>query len=114
MGLASLPSSWTVLYHLSFVEKFAKKITSDHKSIRKWSARSVLETLQEKERADPVGLFLEQTVKVIWQNASSPELSNKHQDITRLVVVANVVPLFKKSSKEKLGNNRPLSLTLVV
>ncbi|GCC35650.1 hypothetical protein chiPu_0014137 [Chiloscyllium punctatum] len=90
MGLASLPrnalSSWTVPYHLSFVEKFMKKNTFDHKSIRKWSARSVLETLREKERADPVEWFPEQTVKAIWQNASSPELSNKHQDVAWLVV----------------------------
>eukprot|EP00061_Rhincodon_typus_P009700 g33389.t1 len=54
MGLASLlqnaPSSWTVLYHLSFVEKFAKKSIFDRRSIRKWSARSVLDTLWEKER----------------------------------------------------------------
>eukprot|EP00061_Rhincodon_typus_P009485 g33034.t1 len=53
---------------------------------RKWSARSVLETLWEKERVDPVTWFPEQIVKVIWQNASSPELSNKHQGITWLVV----------------------------
>eukprot|EP00061_Rhincodon_typus_P006827 g27868.t1 len=54
MGLASLPqnapSSWTVLYHLSFVRKFTKKNIFDHKSIRKWSAHSVLQTLGEKER----------------------------------------------------------------
>eukprot|EP00061_Rhincodon_typus_P016808 g45211.t1 len=54
MGLASLPwnapSSWTIPYHLSFVEKFAKKHTFDHQSIRKWSTHSVLETLREKER----------------------------------------------------------------
>eukprot|EP00061_Rhincodon_typus_P004750 g23343.t1 len=38
MGLASLPwtipSSWTILCHLSFVEKFAKKNTFDRKSIK--------------------------------------------------------------------------------
>eukprot|EP00061_Rhincodon_typus_P018157 g47212.t1 len=34
--------------------KFAKKITFDLKSIRKWSACSVLETLQEKDRVDIV------------------------------------------------------------
>eukprot|EP00061_Rhincodon_typus_P011930 g37309.t1 len=45
--------------------------------VRKWSARCILKTLQEKERVDPVGWFPEQTVKVIWQNASSPELPNK-------------------------------------
>eukprot|EP00061_Rhincodon_typus_P001205 g14031.t1 len=43
MGLASLPrsapSSWTVPYHLSFVEKFLKGNTFDHKAIRQWSAR---------------------------------------------------------------------------
>ncbi|XP_060685631.1 uncharacterized protein LOC132818637 [Hemiscyllium ocellatum] len=90
MGLASLPrnapSSWTIPYHLSFVEKFLKKNTFDHKSIRKWSARSVLETLREKESADPVEWFPEQTVKAIWQNASSPERSNKHQNMAWLVV----------------------------
>eukprot|EP00061_Rhincodon_typus_P007466 g29187.t1 len=91
MGLASLswnaPSSWTVLYHLSFMEKFVKESTSDHKSIRrKWSASSDLETLREKERADLVEWFPVQTAKVIRQNASSPELSNKHQDIAQLVV----------------------------
>eukprot|EP00061_Rhincodon_typus_P018427 g47595.t1 len=89
MALASLlwnaPSSWTIPYCLSFVEKFAKKNTFDHKSIRKWSVHSILETLWEKERVYPVGLFPEQTVKVIWQNDSSPELSNKHQDIAWLV-----------------------------
>eukprot|EP00061_Rhincodon_typus_P004866 g23620.t1 len=40
MGLALLPgnapSSWTVPSHLSFVEKFGKENTFDHKSIRKW------------------------------------------------------------------------------
>eukprot|EP00061_Rhincodon_typus_P009852 g33662.t1 len=53
MGLALLPrnapSSWTIPYHLSFMEKFAKKNIFDHKSIRKWSTCRVLETLQEKE-----------------------------------------------------------------
>eukprot|EP00061_Rhincodon_typus_P007967 g30159.t1 len=76
----------TILYHLSFMEKFAKKSTFDHKFIRKWSARSVLKTLWEKERVDPITWFPEQAVIVIWQNASLPELSNKHQDIARLVV----------------------------
>eukprot|EP00061_Rhincodon_typus_P005758 g25650.t1 len=89
LGLASLlldaPSSWTVPYHLPFREKFAKKKTFDHWSIRKWSALGVLETLQVKDRADPVGLFREQAAKIIWQNASSSELSNKHQDIAWLV-----------------------------
>eukprot|EP00061_Rhincodon_typus_P017798 g46662.t1 len=74
-------NSWTVPYHLSFLEKFVKKNTFDHKSIRQWSARSVLETLREKEEMDLVEWFPVQTVKVIWQNTSSPELSNKHQDI---------------------------------
>ncbi|XP_067853883.1 uncharacterized protein [Heptranchias perlo] len=90
MGLATLPrnapSSWTVPPHLSYVEKFVQKNTFDHKVISKWSARNVLETLQEKEMVDPVGWFPEQTVNVIWQNASSPELSNKHQDLAWLVV----------------------------
>eukprot|EP00061_Rhincodon_typus_P010520 g34873.t1 len=61
MGLASLlgntPSSWAVLYHLSFVEEFEKINTIDPKSIRQSSARSVLETLREKERVDPVEWF---------------------------------------------------------
>eukprot|EP00061_Rhincodon_typus_P011686 g36899.t1 len=42
------PSNWTVPYHLSFVEKVAKKNTFD-KSIKQWPALSVLETLREKE-----------------------------------------------------------------
>eukprot|EP00061_Rhincodon_typus_P008460 g31077.t1 len=46
----------------------------------------VLETLRESESMDPVTWFPEQTIKVIWQNASLPELSNKGQDIARLVV----------------------------
>eukprot|EP00061_Rhincodon_typus_P012682 g38573.t1 len=57
-----------------------------HKITRKWSAHSILEILWERERVDPVELFPEETVKVIWQDASLPELSNKHQDITWLVV----------------------------
>eukprot|EP00061_Rhincodon_typus_P006461 g27125.t1 len=77
--------AWAIPYHLSFVEKFAMKNTFDHKSIRKRSAHRILGSLQEKEKVDPVGLFPEQTVKVIRQNVSSPELSNKHQDITWLV-----------------------------
>eukprot|EP00061_Rhincodon_typus_P017595 g46356.t1 len=63
----------------------AKRNSFDHKSIRKWSAHSVLETLCEKDRVDSVRLLPEQTVKVIWQNASSPELSDKHQDVAWLV-----------------------------
>eukprot|EP00061_Rhincodon_typus_P011033 g35752.t1 len=90
MGLALLlrktPSSWTVPYHLSFVKKFAKKNAFDHQSFKKWSTRSILETLREKERVDPVVWFPEQTINVIWWSASSPELSNKHQGITWLVV----------------------------
>eukprot|EP00061_Rhincodon_typus_P015614 g43388.t1 len=66
-------------------EKLTKRNTFDHKSVRKWSARSVLQTLRGKERVDPVAWFPEQTVKVIGQNASSPELSNEHQDITWLL-----------------------------
>eukprot|EP00061_Rhincodon_typus_P014376 g41360.t1 len=69
----------------SGTKKFARKSTFDPQSIRKWSACSVLETLREKERVDPVTWFPEQTVKVIWQNASSPGLSNKLQDIAWLV-----------------------------
>ncbi|XP_067873155.1 uncharacterized protein [Heterodontus francisci] len=90
MGLVTLsrnaPSSWTVPYHLSFVEKFLRKNTFDHQSIRQWAARNVLKALREKEMVDPVGWFPEQTAKVIWRNASSPELSNKHQDVAWLVV----------------------------
>ncbi|XP_072365904.1 uncharacterized protein [Scyliorhinus torazame] len=90
MGLASLPrnapSSWTVPYHLSFVEKFLKENTFDHKAMKQWSARNVLEALREKETVEDVGCFPEQTARVIWQNASSPELSNKHQDLAWLVV----------------------------
>eukprot|EP00061_Rhincodon_typus_P008525 g31215.t1 len=89
MGLASLPgntpSSWTVPYQLSFVEKFDKIITSDRKSIRKWSAHNVLKNLREKEKVDPATWFPKQTVQVTRQNASSPEHSNRHQDITWLV-----------------------------
>eukprot|EP00061_Rhincodon_typus_P006771 g27759.t1 len=66
MGLASLqqntPSSWAIPYHLSFVEKFAERNTLDQKSIRKWSAYRIVETLREKERVDPVGLFPEQAI----------------------------------------------------
>eukprot|EP00061_Rhincodon_typus_P006244 g26686.t1 len=90
MALALLPqnapSSWTVPYHLSFMEKYAKKNNFDQKSIRKWSAGAIFETLREMERVDPVPWFFEQTVKVIWQNASSPELSNEHQAIAWLLV----------------------------
>ncbi|XP_078075400.1 uncharacterized protein LOC144497833 [Mustelus asterias] len=90
MGLATLPrnapSSWTVPQHLSFVEKFFRKHTFDHMAIKQWSARNVLEALREKETADPVGWLPERTVNVIWQNASSPELTNKHQDLAWLVV----------------------------
>eukprot|EP00061_Rhincodon_typus_P008164 g30544.t1 len=61
VGLASLPrnapSSWAVPYHLFFMEKFAKKNIFDHKSIRKWSACTVLETLWEKEKVYPVVWF---------------------------------------------------------
>eukprot|EP00061_Rhincodon_typus_P008724 g31591.t1 len=89
-GLALLPwdapSCETVPAYLSFLEKFAKKNTFDHQSIRKWSEYSVLETLRGKERVGPIAWFPEQTVKVIWQNALSPELCNKHQDITWLVL----------------------------
>eukprot|EP00061_Rhincodon_typus_P016300 g44437.t1 len=45
--------------------KFAKKNTFDQKSIRKWSACSILENRRQKEGLDPVKLFPEQTVKVI-------------------------------------------------
>eukprot|EP00061_Rhincodon_typus_P006546 g27297.t1 len=89
MGLASLPQNaprnWTVPYHLSIVEKFVRKSTFEQKSVRKCSACSILKTLWRKETVDPVTLFPEQTGKAIWQNASSPELPNKHQDIAWLV-----------------------------
>eukprot|EP00061_Rhincodon_typus_P014718 g41942.t1 len=42
-----------------------KENTFHHKSIRKWSACSVLETLRKKERVGPVAWFPVQTVKVI-------------------------------------------------
>eukprot|EP00061_Rhincodon_typus_P014366 g41338.t1 len=88
MGLALLPlnapSHWIVQYHLSLIETFVRKNTFDHKSIRKWSARRILKTLREKERVNPIGQFPEQTVKANWQNASSLELPNKHQDVARL------------------------------
>eukprot|EP00061_Rhincodon_typus_P009497 g33059.t1 len=48
---------WTIPYHLFFMEKFTKKSSFDHKSIRKWSAHSILETLREKERVDPFRTF---------------------------------------------------------
>eukprot|EP00061_Rhincodon_typus_P008418 g31008.t1 len=70
--------------------KFVKKIAFDHKSTRKWSAHSVLKSLREKERMDPVTCFLEQNVKAIWQDTSLPELSSKHQAITWLVNPYNV------------------------
>eukprot|EP00061_Rhincodon_typus_P002496 g17724.t1 len=80
MGLVSLPwnipSSWAIPYHPSFMEKFEKKNTFEHKSKILW----------ENERVDPVVWFPELTVKVIWQNASSPALSNKHQDMAWLAV----------------------------
>eukprot|EP00061_Rhincodon_typus_P009675 g33344.t1 len=38
---------------LSLLYKFAKKITFDHKSIRKWVAGSILETLWKKDNVDP-------------------------------------------------------------
>jgi len=89
MGLATLSrnalSSWTVPQHLSPVEEFQKN-TLDYKAIEQWSAHNVLEAQREKERGDPVGWFPEQTVSVTWQNASSPELTNKHQDLAWLVV----------------------------
>eukprot|EP00061_Rhincodon_typus_P016073 g44092.t1 len=44
--------------------------------------------IKEKERVDPIRLFPEQTVKVIWQNISSPELSDKHQDVAWLVLTS--------------------------
>ncbi|XP_067866275.1 uncharacterized protein [Heterodontus francisci] len=69
-----------------FVGKFLQENTFDHQSIRQWSARNVLKALREKEMVDPVGWFPKQTAKVIWQNASSPKLSNKHQDVVWLVV----------------------------
>eukprot|EP00061_Rhincodon_typus_P016987 g45476.t1 len=66
-------------------EKFAQKSIFDHPSIRKWLVRNILETLWKKKWMDPVAWFPEQTVKFIWQNASSLELSSKYQDIAWLV-----------------------------
>eukprot|EP00061_Rhincodon_typus_P013400 g39748.t1 len=57
----------------------------DHKFIRKWSALSILKTLWAKERVNPVMWFPEQIAKVIWQNASSPELSNEYQEVAWLL-----------------------------
>eukprot|EP00061_Rhincodon_typus_P017663 g46456.t1 len=68
-----------------YLKKFVKKNTFDHQSLRKWSARSILETLRETGRVNLVMWFPEQTVRVIWQNVLSRQLSNKHQDITWLV-----------------------------
>eukprot|EP00061_Rhincodon_typus_P016697 g45048.t1 len=69
IGLASLlwntPSSWTIPYHLSFVEEFVRKNTFDHKSIKQGSAHSILETLREKERVDLVEWFPVQIAKVL-------------------------------------------------
>ncbi|XP_078403064.1 uncharacterized protein LOC144683679 [Cetorhinus maximus] len=71
MGLATLPrnapSSWTVPYHLSLVEKFMQKNTFDHGSIGRWSARGVLEALGDGGGVDPVGWFPERTVGVVWR-----------------------------------------------
>ncbi|XP_051883129.1 uncharacterized protein LOC127576594 [Pristis pectinata] len=90
MGLApwphGVPVSWTLPRYLSFLEKFFRTNSLDHKSIRKWSAQNILQTLQEKDSIDTLGWFPEQTVQTIWQNASSPELTNKHQDLAWLAV----------------------------
>eukprot|EP00061_Rhincodon_typus_P012337 g38006.t1 len=40
------PTRWTVPYHLSFVEKFVKKNTFDHKAIRKWAARVFIQHIR--------------------------------------------------------------------
>eukprot|EP00061_Rhincodon_typus_P005790 g25735.t1 len=40
----------TVLYYLFLMGKFPKRNTFHHRSIRKWTARSILESLREKER----------------------------------------------------------------
>ncbi|XP_067876004.1 collagen alpha-2(IV) chain-like [Heterodontus francisci] len=51
-----------------------------HYSLLDVTIRNVLEALWEKEMVDSSRLS-----KFIWQNASSPELSNKHQDVAWLV-----------------------------
>ncbi|XP_062894504.1 uncharacterized protein LOC134340861 [Mobula hypostoma] len=88
MGLAPLPRntpvSWSLPPYLSFVEKFFKTNAFDHRAIRQWSARNVLQALQEKDVMDTVGWFPEQTVQFIWQNASSPDLTNRHKDLAWL------------------------------
>ncbi|XP_055522288.1 uncharacterized protein LOC129716441 [Leucoraja erinacea] len=70
--------------HLSFVERFFRTNTFDHKSIRKWSTWKVLVTLQGNVSMDPVAWFPEQTAQLVWQNVSSPQLTNKHQDLAWL------------------------------
>ncbi|XP_072103315.1 uncharacterized protein [Mobula birostris] len=90
MGLAPLPRnapvSWSLPAYLSYVAKFFQENAFDHRAIRQWSARSVLQALQEKDVMDTVGWFPEQTVQFIWQNASLPDLTNRHQDLAWLAV----------------------------
>eukprot|EP00061_Rhincodon_typus_P009239 g32584.t1 len=75
IGLASLlwntPSCWAVLHHLSFMVKFAKQNTFDHEFIRKWSAHSVLKTLTEKERVDPVRTHTKTNINYTWRTINS-------------------------------------------
>eukprot|EP00061_Rhincodon_typus_P007852 g29951.t1 len=63
--------------------KFVKENNFDHKSIRKWSAWSVLENLQEKERVDLLKWFTVQ--KAHLAECLISEFSNKLYDITWLV-----------------------------
>ena len=90
MGLAQMPRnvpvSWSLPPHLSSVERFFRTNTFDHMSIGQWSAQNVLQALQGKDSMDPVAWFPEQTAQLVWQNASSPELTNKHQDLAWLAV----------------------------
>ena len=90
MGLAPFPRntpvSWSLPPYLSSVERFFQVNTFDHRAIRQWSARTVLQALKEKDAMDTVGRFPEQTVQFIWQNASSPDLTNRHQDLAWLAV----------------------------
>ncbi|XP_078271722.1 uncharacterized protein LOC144602450 [Rhinoraja longicauda] len=90
MGLAQMPRnvpvSWTLPNHLSFVDRFFRTNTFDHKSIGQWSARNVLQALQGNDSMDPVAWFPERTAQLVWQNASSPVLTNKHQDLAWLAV----------------------------
>ncbi|XP_072918425.1 uncharacterized protein [Hemitrygon akajei] len=76
MGLAPFPRntpvSWSLLHYLSFMEKFFKNNAFDHRTIRQWLARNVLQALQEKDVMDTVGWFSEQTVQFICKWRKTP------------------------------------------